>query len=435
MKNPTDIALICVIVILALTCVAAGVLGYFTEGWTNWAILSETTTAVDDNSLSTESDGEIELLSSGYAFTSAESGYIEKAFLTLTAWASYWDIRKDIEWTVNYSNEYAAKKVSFSVSEDNVEGTLCCTGVFWGVITVSISLGDVQSSVKVSFNPRYQALGLADYYNEDYDYSVMPFGRDYCPVYSTYTSRDNHTEFITGWANFQLENNQMRIGLINQFGELELIDQNGRSIYEQCEISEPNNPVVDVDIYYGGPTQAYLAANDGKGFDTGSSYATVAENSLKHTVSSVRIFDCDDSIFPDETNYANLIFELASILYSTEATEDNKNFATTKCLGEYEGHIWKDNDYFGIGRAYANTYDYSNIYGDWTSKPYFYTGFKFDFDRGYNAMSGEFFGRPSTRFAYDAHFERLSPINITLIYGEYRFEFKFDFSRHPGAPV
>lgn len=429
MKNPTDIALICVIVILALTCVAAGVLGYFTEGWTNWAILSETTTAVDDNSLSTESDGEIELLSSGYAFTSAESGYIEKAFLTLTAWASYWDIRKDIEWTVNYPNEYAAKKVAFSVSEDNIEGTLCCTGVFWGTITVSISLGeDVQSSVKVSFNPRYQALGLADYYNEDYDYSVMPFGLDYCPVYSTFTSCDNHTEFITGWAN-----KQMRIGLVNQFGELELIDQSGRSIYEQCEVSEPDNPVVDVDIYYGGPTQEYLAAHEGEGFKLTTPYATVAENSIKHTVSSDRIFDCDDSIFPDETNYANLAFGLASILYSTEATEDNKNFATTKCLGEYEGHIWKDNDYFGIGRAYANTYDYSDIYGDWTSAPYFYTGFKFYFDRGYDVTQAAV--NPAPCFAYDAHFERLSPITITFIYGEHRFEFKFDFSRHQGAPA
>lgn len=430
----TDIALICIIVILALTCVAAGVLGYFTEGWTNWATLSETTTVVDDNSLSTESDGEIELLSSGYAFTSAESGNIEKAFLTLTAWTSYWDIRKDIEWSVNYSNEYAAKKVSFSVAEDNVEGTLCCTGVFWGTITVSISLGDVQSSVKVSFNPRYQALGLADYYNEDYDYSVMPFGRDYCPVYSTYTSRDNHTEFIRGWGD-----NQMRIGLVNQFGELELIDQNGRSIYEQCEISEPNNPVVDVDIYYGGPDAAYVLTTGETHFTGRESYATVAKNSSKYTATSVRIFDCDDSIFPDETYYSNLIFELASISYSTEPMpfKENRNRAITKCLGEYEGHIWKGNDVFGIGEAHANTYNYSNIYGDWTSDPYFYTGFSYNFDRGYNTMSGMLYESPfsASYFAYDANFERLSPITITLTYGEYRFEFKFDFSRHQGAPV
>lgn len=431
----TDIALICIIVILALTCVAAGVLGYFTEGWTNWATLSETTTVVDDNSLSTESDGEIELLSSGYAFTSAESGYIEKAFLTLTAWASYWDIRKDIEWTVNYPNEYAAKKVSFSVAEDNVEGTLCCTGVFWGTITVSISLGDVQSSVKVSFSPRYQALGLTDCLGE-YDNTDMPLASsEYWPVYPTFESRDFHTEFVTGYAS-----NNIRIGLVNQFGELELIDQDGRSIYEQCEVSEPNNPVVDVDIYYGGPTQAYRDANDGKGFDRESSYATIAKNSSKYTAASERIFDCDDSIFPDETYYSNLIFELASISYSTEpmSFEENRNRAITKCPGEYEGHIWKGNYAFGISEAYANTYDYSNIYGDWTSDPYFYTGFSYNFDRGYSAMSGTFYESApfySTYFAYDANFERLSPITITFVYGEYRLEFSFDFSRYLGAPV
>ena len=278
----TDIALICIIVILALTCVAAGVLGYFTEGWTNWATLSETTTVVDDNSLSTESDG--------YAFTSAESGYIEKAFLTLTAWASYWDIRKDIEWTVNYPNEYAAKKVSFSVAEDNVEGTLCCTGVFWGTITVSISLGDVQSSVKVSFNPRYQALGLTDCLGE-YDNTDMPLpNSEYWAVYPTFESRDFHTEFVTGYVS-----NKIRIGLVNQFGELELIDQDGRSIYEQCEVSEPDNPVINVDFYYGGASSEYINNKDlnptGEGFKTNTPYSIVAEYSISHTVVSVPIFD------------------------------------------------------------------------------------------------------------------------------------------------
>ena len=423
----TDIALICIIVILALTCVAAGVLGYFTEGWTNWATLSETTTVVDDNSLSTESDGEIELLSSGYAFTSAESGNIEKAFLTLTAWASYWDIRKDIEWTVNYPNEYAAKKVSFSVAEDNVEGTLCCTGVFWGTITVSISLGDVQSSVKVSFNPRYQALGLTDCLGE-YDNTDMPLpNSEYWAVYPTFESRDFHTEFVTGYVS-----NKIRIGLVNQFGELELIDQDGRSIYEQCEVSEPDNPVINVDFYYGGASSEYINNKDlnptGEGFKTNTPYSIVAEYSISHTVVSVPIFDFASADF----ELCNSTFVLGLIDSSTVADGDNKNFATTKRAGEYQGTHWKDDDRYGYGfsAAYANTYSYSNIYGDWLADPYYYTGFCYSFGPGYGTRLSPY------TYAYDANFDKLNnPITIAFSYGEFLLEVKFDFSHCQEAPL
>ena len=391
-RNPIDIALISIILILILACIAAGLLGYYTIGFSDWDFRSSS--VVEDNTLNfvrddDQKDSPLELLKTeSFATASSESPeYITKAFLRIYCNTSRMDMREDIEWDMSYSAEYTGTKVSMEIAEDNASVTLICTGVFWDTITVTASVDDQTASCKVYYEPEYLGLGAAISSTDPQDpESVSIAYEDDVPVIPADYHGGSHRNVILGYddpADYGFKKGYyhvFRIGLVNHFGELEMIDQSSRSIFEQCQITVENDvPFLYAESSCGGAAEGcsydfdrrgYIYDQDGQAVDWTEyerwsyifEWSKYAQRS--HEVKTLSVIHENN---PDESSAIEIYCHKGDV-WDFWGLQPR-----IKCRGEKQGHDWKSDDYYGFSDGHANGFD--DFTGECLTEPYFWTGF------------------------------------------------------------
>ena len=436
MKNTIDIILICIIVVLVLACAAAGVLGYYTHGWTMWDLSEESTVRIiEDDSISVEMDEDQQQgntavaleAGEGYAVTSAENdGYIEKAFVPLYCWPSKFDMWKDIEWSISYTIKYSKDEVEYTKEKltmrlDETRPNLVwleCTGVFWGSATVTAAVGDLSASCSVRYEPVYLGLGIAaDSVKNDTQYE--PVREPNVPVI------DGKAMIYYGDEYFKTgNNNRYYIGLLNHFGELELIDQSSRSVWEESTVAYPSSLNATVEWWYGGPNEAFI--NDPSlninGYDNffqiyhwPDDYEIIKGYSIYHTSFPIDLLN-DVRWLPE--------IEYESGWVPGELLRPWLRFfregASITCHGRQEGHYWYPYYTYGFSHSNANGFD---EHGDCLTTPYFYAGFVINPLRLAEATYSD------NCSAYRVHFDGETTFPVSITYGEYTLDIVFDFSK------
>ena len=462
--NAVDIVLICIIVVLVLACVAASVLGYYTLGWKMWDLSEESAVRIiEDDSLSIEIDADQQhgdaaialTAGEGYAITSAENdGYIEKSFVPLYCWPSKFDMWQDIEWSISYDNEYTKEKLAMRLDDTHPNLVwLECTGVFWNTATVTAAAGDLSATCSVRYEPVYLGLGVGAVTHVSFGL-ISSGNHNYSPIVESAAPLiDNTCTLYCGTADFPTSSEiyNIKIGLLNHFGEVELITQDGRSVWQDSEVVVPELPDTMTATYHW-----YHEANDtiydiyNAGFSgihdydktLQEEYDIIKQNSLVHDKYSVNLrgdnnlpegapsfpawgnfqwgHDWDperDIVYDPISGYGAITRGLTQFIYR----------------GTLSGDHWRDDDYYGITSVWANgKFDDNNH--DWVTEPFYYVGFERIFPKIVGVQHIDLFNTQGHGYfndcsAWYVDITDVEPITVSIAYGDYTLDVVFDFSK------
>lgn len=463
--NAIDIILICIIVVLVLACVAAGVLGYYTHGWTMWDLSEESTVRIiEDDSISVEMDEDQQQgntavaleAGEGYAVTSAENdGYIEKAFVPLYCWPSKFDMWKDIEWSISYSTINSEEKLTMRLDETRPNLVwLECTGAFFGVGTVTATVGDISATCGVHYEPVYLGLGVgrlvdtaAPSFRSPIIESWAPSIDDVCTLYygTSAFKGQKHTHY--NWSMSQ----NIPVGLLNHFGEIELITREHKSVWQDCTVTMPDLPTAinaTLSWWHGAPISEFgddFPESDGsfywlfhrripRPYTDQEEYDIIKKYASQHDTYTVDLMDPSSfptdialsasmNVFEDFTWKQDWDPDRDIIYSSTSAPTETSTPCRLNLYGYLTGDYWhNDTDHrYGISAAHANG-RFPN--GRWVTTPFFYVGFECSFT---NLASVIHNGSNCEAYFFDI--TDCDPIVVSITYGEYTLDIVFDFSK------